>query len=218
MTSALLSIALVLTPGPVQPKEPVWPLSSSVSVSSAAAISIPGSWSHLTRMKHRGLLGGSTATPTPRKTSDAPHYYQEDTWLSAASFAGFPPPNSVSSTEMSVSSTESSSAATVTPVVADSTDSAPPTLPARELNLTEMVDSIFGWPGAQLVQCESRWNRLAVGAAGERGLLQIHPVHIPLINRMGYSWDDMFLVEPNLRVGVEIRRVQGLRAWTCWKG
>ena len=147
-----------------------------------------------------------------------PHYYQEDTWLSAASFAGFPPPNSVSSTEMSVSSTESSSAATVTPVVADSTDSAPPTLPARELNLTEMVDSIFGWPGAQLVQCESRWNRLAVGAAGERGLLQIHPVHIPLINRMGYSWDDMFLVEPNLRVGVEIRRVQGLRAWTCWKG
>jgi hypothetical protein len=80
----------------------------------------------------------------------------------------------------------------------------------------ELVDSIFGWPGAQLVQCESRWDRWAVGRAGERGLFQIHPVHKGLIASMGYTWDEMFDAEPNIRVAVEIRRRQGLRAWTCW--
>jgi hypothetical protein len=50
----------------------------------------------------------------------------------------------------------------------------------------------------------------------ERGLFQIHPVHKGLIASMGYTWDEMFDAEPNIRVAVEIRRRQGLRAWTCW--
>lgn len=82
----------------------------------------------------------------------------------------------------------------------------------------ELVDSIFGWPGRQLVQCESGWNQWAVGAAGELGALQIHPVHKGLVARMGYRWEDMHQWEPNLRVAVEIRRTQGLRAWSCWQG
>ncbi len=83
----------------------------------------------------------------------------------------------------------------------------------------ELVDQIFGWPGAQLVTCESGWNRWAVGSFGERGLFQVHPIHrYGIVARLGYSWDDMFEVEPNIHVAAEIRRVQGLRAWTCWRG
>jgi hypothetical protein len=95
----------------------------------------------------------------------------------------------------------------------------PPPPPQIPLTPMELVDQIFGWPGAQLVACESSWNRWAVGRFGERGLFQIHPVHrYGIVARMGYSWDDMFEVEPNIRVAVEIRYAQGLRAWTCWRG
>lgn len=103
-------------------------------------------------------------------------------------------------------------------------ESPPPTSPSlNEAPMVvrtdgELVDELFGWPGRQLVQCESNWNRWAVGRYGERGLFQIHPIHRGLIAAMGYSWDQMFEAEPNIRVAVEIRRVQGLRAWTCWKG
>ena len=149
-----------------------------------------------------------------------PHYYQEDQWL-------FPDASIVDSRPVTLSSESLTplasvhmglSAGTVLAAPTDLPVSAPPTSPAREPNLTEMVDSIFGWPGAQLVQCESRWNRWAVGAAGERGLFQIHPLWIPEIRRLGWTWDDMFEAEPNIRMAAHIRRVQGLRAWTCWKG
>jgi hypothetical protein len=82
----------------------------------------------------------------------------------------------------------------------------------------ELVDEIFGWPGRQLVKCESAWNRFAVGPVGERGLFQVHPLWRPTIERMGYSWDAMFEAEPNIRVAAEIRRIQGLTAWTCYRG
>lgn len=99
---------------------------------------------------------------------------------------------------------------------------APPSEPEPPLpsppTARELVDSIFGWPGAQLVQCESRWDQYAVGRFGERGLFQVHPLWIPTINRLGWSWDDMFQPEPNVRMAAHIRRVQGLTAWTCWKG
>jgi len=101
-------------------------------------------------------------------------------------------------------------------IVASPPPEPPP--PPRVPTDAELVDELFGWPGRQLVACESSWNRWAVGRYGERGLFQIHPVHRARIAAMGYSFDDMFEAEPNIRVAVEIRRVQGLKAWTCWKG
>lgn len=52
-----------------------------------------------------------------------------------------------------------------------------------------------------VAHCESSLQPDAVGPAGERGIMQIHPVHIPgLIAELGYTWNDMFQVGPNLEV------------------
>lgn len=81
----------------------------------------------------------------------------------------------------------------------------------------QLVDEIFGWPGAQLVTCESAWNRYAVGPLGERGLFQVHPIWRREVERLGWTWEQMFEPEPNIRMAVHIRNVQGLRAWACWR-
>lgn len=107
------------------------------------------------------------------------------------------------------------------PVVQPVEKPARQTEPPAELSPRELVDLILGWPFHQIIACESGWNRWAVGPYGERGLTQVHPVHAKpgeAIPRLGYTFDDMFEVEPNLRVAAEIRRTQGLRAWTCYRG
>lgn len=58
-------------------------------------------------------------------------------------------------------------------------------------------------------------DRFAVGSAGERGPLQIHPSNIALILHMGYSWDAMFEVGPNVAVGRELLRTGGYSQWSC---
>lgn len=58
-------------------------------------------------------------------------------------------------------------------------------------------------------------DRLAVGGQGERGPMQIHPMHIALINRMGYTWDQMFEVGPNMRVAHVLYDALGWGGWSC---
>lgn len=64
--------------------------------------------------------------------------------------------------------------------------------------------------------CESGHNPLAVGAIGERGLMQIAPVHIPRINRLGFTWNDMFEPTANILVAIDIwLDTESWAAWSC---
>lgn len=66
---------------------------------------------------------------------------------------------------------------------------------------------------APVIECESGGNELAVGAAGERGLLQLHPVHQIRVEQLGYTWDQMFERYPNLHVAYTIWLRQ---SWWPW--
>jgi hypothetical protein len=63
--------------------------------------------------------------------------------------------------------------------------------------------------------CESSYNPHTVGSAGERGLMQIHPVHIGNLSNYGLSWDDMFDPVANLTYAYALYSSQGWRPWTC---
>ena len=54
---------------------------------------------------------------------------------------------------------------------------------------------------ACLVQRESRWVATAVGAAGERGILQVHPITWPYLAQHGITPDMLFDPATNLRAG-----------------
>lgn len=59
---------------------------------------------------------------------------------------------------------------------------------------------------------------LATGSAGERGVMQIHPAHARaggIIARLGYTWDQMYEVGPNLAVALAIYLAGGWGAWSC---
>jgi soluble lytic murein transglycosylase-like protein len=62
--------------------------------------------------------------------------------------------------------------------------------------------------------CESRYDPFAVGAAGERGIFQIHPVHIGNLARLGLSWDAMFDAEANATYAAYLSR--GGTDWSHW--
>ena len=61
-----------------------------------------------------------------------------------------------------------------------------------------------------IVQCESGGDTMAVGALGEIGLLQIHPVNLSLVGDV-----DLFDPLSNLNAGFEVYEEQGWRAWSC---
>ena len=63
--------------------------------------------------------------------------------------------------------------------------------------------------------CESEWREDAVSAYGHRGIYQIAPVHIPRIEAMGYTWDDMLLAGPNVAVAYALWLEQGWSPWIC---
>lgn len=73
-----------------------------------------------------------------------------------------------------------------------------------------------GWPEGsistvvRIARCESSFRTGAVGAAGEVGLMQIHPVHRDLHARYN-------LYDPvqNLRAAREVHAGAGWRAWSC---
>jgi len=79
------------------------------------------------------------------------------------------------------------------------------------------------WPAAQIptrdciIGRESHYDTWAVGAAGERGLMQIHPVHAWRFEPYG-GFDAAFTPEVNLLVGYELYRDQGWWPWVAQKG
>jgi hypothetical protein len=85
-------------------------------------------------------------------------------------------------------------------------------------SIEEMICSVFGdqcGKALSVAWCESRYNPTTVGSAGERGLMQIHPVHISYLANHGLSWDDMFDPMANLTYAYALYSSQGWRPWTC---
>jgi hypothetical protein len=62
--------------------------------------------------------------------------------------------------------------------------------------------------------CESNHNPNVVGGAGERGLFQIHPVHIPNLAPYG-GWDAMFNPTSNIAYAHALYSNSGWGPWTC---
>ena len=65
------------------------------------------------------------------------------------------------------------------------------------------------WAALRVAECESHMSPRAVGAAGERGLFQIHPVH--------FSWlDEARLFEARYNSQIAFRMSRGGTNWSAW--
>lgn len=108
---------------------------------------------------------------------------------------------------------------TLPPVTAPPTTApSPPPVEYAVGSLEEMICATFGDQCAKalsVVHCESRFNPGTVGAAGERGLFQIHPVHIPYLADRGLSWDAMFDPASNIAYAHDLYSRSGWGPWTC---
>jgi len=71
------------------------------------------------------------------------------------------------------------------------------------------------WTASRIMLCESGGDATEVGAAGERGLMQIHPIHRPLIADLGYTWDQMFDADANMEVARALYDQSGWSPWSC---
>ena len=74
----------------------------------------------------------------------------------------------------------------------------------------------YDWPYRWAIRtawCESRYRPRAEGKAGERGLMMIHPIHIDRIQRLGFTWAQMYEVGPNLAVAYSLWAERGTRDW-----
>ena len=98
---------------------------------------------------------------------------------------------------------------------------APPAPPVGVVPTTDIEQAICATfvddcaKALSVVYCESRFNPGTVGAAGERGLFQIHPVHIPYLQDRGMAWDDMFSVSANIAYAYDLYSRSGWGPWTC---
>lgn len=63
--------------------------------------------------------------------------------------------------------------------------------------------------------CEAGEDRLADDnpISGARGTFQIHPIHEGLVMEMGYTWEQILEVEPNVAVAYQLYTGSG---WTPW--
>ena len=77
------------------------------------------------------------------------------------------------------------------------------------------------WPAStygmveRIARCESGLRTDVTGAAGERGLMQVHPVNAGLVRQLGYTWEQMYQALPNLEVAYALYLAQG---WGAWRG
>ena len=67
----------------------------------------------------------------------------------------------------------------------------------------------------EVARCESNLDPAATGRAGERGLFQIHPTHRSMIASLGFTWDEMYEVVPNIAVAADIYADEGWSPWAC---
>lgn len=78
-----------------------------------------------------------------------------------------------------------------------------------------------GWPKEEMPQalavsgCESGWRPRIVGAAGELGLFQIHPVHRWRFDARFGPAADPFDAGQNAAVALDIYREEGWTPWSC---
>ena len=82
----------------------------------------------------------------------------------------------------------------------------------------DIADAIraLAWPASwaiRTVGCESSFDPRAEGKAGGRGLMQIAKVHIERIQRLGFTWAQMYEVGPNLAVAYDLWAEQGETPW-----
>ena len=66
-----------------------------------------------------------------------------------------------------------------------------------------------------IVMCETGGAQYAVGALGERGPWQIHPLHSWRFERRGWAFDDAFDWEHSTAIAYELYSEQGFAPWTC---
>lgn len=65
----------------------------------------------------------------------------------------------------------------------------------------------------EIAWCESRFDATAIGASGERGSFQIHPVHFPAMRALGLDpTQERDLVG---YAGVLWERTRSFSAWSC---
>ena len=78
-------------------------------------------------------------------------------------------------------------------------------------------DAEFATWAAPVAFCESTWNPVVEdGAAGERGLLQLHPGWWrELAAEMGHEWSELNDALVNMTVAYEIWRTVGPGEWSC---
>jgi hypothetical protein len=103
--------------------------------------------------------------------------------------------------------------------------------PAKCTDRTSSAECLLRkyWPGdddkaVRVAGCESTGDRSgptydldpgATGSAGERGTLQLHPVHRERVASLGYSWDDMYDAGKNTIVAWDLFTESGWEPWTC---
>ena len=93
-------------------------------------------------------------------------------------------------------------------------------IPHTRMLIEYYMEIIWEWVAeeakAVFLGCENRSvDHHAVGAAGERGIAQLHPVHRHRFESKGWSWDDAFDPVYNLVVAKSIYDEQGWEPWTC---
>lgn len=68
-----------------------------------------------------------------------------------------------------------------------------------------------------VMACESRGLAGATGGAGEKGLMQIHPIWQPLADRMFWPGVSLYDADVNVAVAAVIWRAMGWSAWSCYR-
>lgn len=69
----------------------------------------------------------------------------------------------------------------------------------------------------KIAYCESRFHSNSIGGVGERGLFQIHPIHTRRIEKLGWTFDDMFNPYRNTDLAYILFKEQGWEPWSCWR-
>ena len=81
---------------------------------------------------------------------------------------------------------------------------------------TLLVKPEFAKTYLNVANCESGYDQKAEGALGERGLMQINPVHIERIERLGFDWDGMYTGWKTIAVAYDIwSESESWDAWSC---
>lgn len=123
-----------------------------------------------------------------------------------------PPPNVPTRPTVTVSPTDGG--AYIAPDTPVATSRAVETLAPKSINSYDPWPAYL-WPVVEcLIARESRGNPYAVGSAGERGLMQVHPITWGYLARYGITPDALFDPATNIRAAYLLYiEAGGLRPW-----